>query len=92
MRAPSVRGTARPLAPPRSARPPRAAPAPSSDRTPAPSTVTATTGSTFSDDDAPPIAPDRLRDAGPGAQVLERAVGESSVDYLSVRAWRREMR
>ena len=41
--------------------------------------------STADDDDAPPLSPDELRGAAvAGAQTLERSIGESSVDYLSV--------
>ena len=56
-------------------------PPPLSDPPPAPRANV----STVDDDDAPQISPDELRGAVAGAQLLERSIGESSVDYLSVR-------
>ena len=46
--------------------------------------VSAHAVSTADDDDAPPLSPDELRGAVAGAQLLERSIGESSVDYLAV--------
>lgn len=49
-----------------------------------PTAATEVNVSTVDDDDAPQISPDELRGAVAGAQLLERSIGESSVDYLSV--------